>query len=332
LSNKFTRMQNFVHRTSDDVALPMSLAAHIGGENVAVGEPVQIHGVADFRRDVESSLEVLAKTCLLDAEAQAQAIVAKSETMASQLLEKSNAQARAMLEQAQSEVDAIRAAAHEAGFKSGFQEGYADSTEQVETETVELLKSAQLMVDSAYQLEKRVLKDFEPHTLSLIAHVIRKILGREMADTPDLVLDLVRRAVESLYISGKVKVVLNPHVLHELRRFSAASQEALDAMSRFEFVADPVLDLYQFFIIGQEGSFDVSPENQIAQLLAPVEKHLKLPRPDVALNAADSFDSIPAPDMEPDAQLPDMTDLMTSEADNPGDETREIRDTDGAAE
>jgi hypothetical protein len=55
----------------------------------------------------------------------------------------------------------------------------------------------------------------------------------------------------------------------------------LDSTHRFEFIADPNLDVHQLYIIGQEGCFDLSPDTQMKHLIAPLEDQLVLPRPEL---------------------------------------------------
>lgn len=289
---RFTR----IHTTSKDGATrPQSLQSRVYGESVSVGEPLRLDGDAEMRLQVETSLEALAKERLLEADRQASEIVEQAKIEAAGLLQRANAQSAEMLSITQSEVDGIREAAHEEGFKAGFQEGYADATEQVERETVELLQGAQVLAEGAYTAEKRVLKEFEKHAAQLIEHIVRRILNRELSDSPELLLRMVDNAIESLYLSGKVKVVVSSQVIQDLRDFTEHSRDTLEAMSRFEFVADPGLDLHQIFIIGHEGSFDVSPEAQLQKLMTPIAKNLNLPRPEIEQPEVAAF-QVPDPD------------------------------------
>lgn len=263
---------------------PASSSSRIYGNRVSVGAPVSIEGDPGFRDDLESSLTVLTQTRLLEAEAQAKALVEKMHRQAydevTELKEKAEAEAKQKVEQAQGEADGIREAAREEGFKAGFQEGYDEANAQVEQETVGLLQSAQLLVEGAHLAEKRVLKNFEKHAVTLVEHVVARILGDTLHedDAPAKILHLIETGVENVYLTGKVKVVVSAHILHDLRMFSRTSAEALETMSRFEFVADPLLTAQQIYVIGQEARFDFTPTNQAKQLLAPVGKHLDLPR------------------------------------------------------
>ena len=284
--NKFTRTNSSFR---DDPAARPTLAKHrLFGDAVSVGEPVQIQGDAELRQEIHTSLEMLAKQRLLEAEDEANVLLSKAKKEAAALLEKANAQVKEMLAQAQSQVGQIRDNAHEEGFKAGFQEGYADATEQVSQETVELLRGANTLVDSAYQAEKLVLKQFEQQALAIISHVVRKILRRELADSPETLMGMIQQAIDSLYISGKVQVVVNPTILQDLREFANATQQAVDGMNRFEFIADAGLDPFQIFIIGQDSCFDLSPMAQLEQLTSALEPQLQLPRPDLINEAIET--------------------------------------------
>jgi len=247
------------------------------GTQVAIGEPIRLEGNTEFRRDVESSLEIIAQERLREVEAQAKSLLVRAKEESAKILEQANTQAKAVLDQAHSEVGSIRDSAHEEGFKTGYSEGYTDATTQVTDETRQMLEGAQTLVDGAYLAEQRVMKHFESHALELIRHIVRQILGRELSDSPETVMRMIERAIASLYVSGKVQVVVSAQVIHELRAYATATEQALNTMSRFEFIADPVLERNQIYIISQEGCFDLSPDTQLAHLLTAIEPHLTLP-------------------------------------------------------
>lgn len=281
-------VQKVVRYRHESVTDPLTSASHIQGESVSVGHPYHLESDAQFKRDLEQSLAEIVKKRLQEAEDEAIGLVQVAERtaeinakqIADEILTKANAQAREMVETAQSQVEAIKEAAHEEGFKMGFQEGYADASAQVEQEVVDLLQSAHLVSENAYQAEKLILKNYEKNAVALIGHMARKILHRELSDDPEILLNLVQQAVESLYLSGKIKVVLNPQVLQELRAFSAVTESAVSHMSRFEFIVDPLLSATQIFIVSEEGSFDLSLEKQVSQLMAPLANAVTLPRPE----------------------------------------------------
>ena len=280
--NKFTRIDR-------QATEPKARDSRVYGQAVSIGEPLQIQAAQDLHEQIESSLERIAKERLVDAENRAQAKAkaildeahAKAKLLTSEILEKANAQAKAMLQSAQDQESSIRENAHEEGFKAGFQEGYTDATMQMEQETVQLIESTKTLLESAYKAEQRVLQDFEQHAVKLIEHLTFKILHRELSESPETILQMVQKAADALYLSGKVRVVIHPQILQEIRQFSAQADAMLESLHRFEWIADPVLDLHQVYIIGQDASFELSPETQVHSLLEPLKSALELPRPEI---------------------------------------------------
>lgn len=280
--------------------LPGIQPQRLEGNQVAVGETFHLKGNADIERDIHSSLEIIAQERLLEVETEAKALIIRAKAEAQKILEQANAQAKALLDQAQSEVDNIRETAHEEGFKTGYAEGYTDATTQVAEETRDLLSGAQILVEGAFLAEKRVMKHFESRALELIRHIVRQIINREMSDAPATVMAMVERATASLYLSGKVQVVVSAQVIHDLRQFAADAArnpgQALDTMSRFEFIADPALARDQIYIIGQDSCFDLSPETQLEHLLSAIEPQFSLPRDLDELPGNGATAAPPAPD------------------------------------
>ncbi len=274
-------MSKFVRSNPRDGApprLPGVTQQRHQAEQVSVGEPYQLQGDAELKREIESSLAIIARERLLEVEAQAKSFLTRSQDEAAKILERANAQAKEMITQARAEEEGIREKAYEEGFKTGFEEGYSDATNQVTEETQSLLKGAQVLVDGAYLAEQRVMQHFEKDTLGLIRHLVKQILHRELSDSPETTLHMIRRAVERLYITGKVQVVVNAQVIQDLRSYNAATEQSVSDMHRFEFMTDPILDAQQIYIIGQDSCFDLSPDTQLEQYLSAIEPQLQLPR------------------------------------------------------
>lgn len=281
-------VKNDVRYRKDPVPEQDASSTRIFGKAVSVGQPYHLESDAQFKRDLQQSLEEIVTKRLQEAEDEAIGLVRiaeqtakiNAEAIADDILAKANAQAKALLESARNEVDSIQEAAREEGFKAGFQEGYADAAGQVERETLDLLEGAHQLTEKAYQAEKLVLKNFEKNAVALIEHLTRKILRRELSDSPEILITMVQQAVESLYLSGKIKIVVNAQTLQDIRNFSASTEAMMDSLNRFEFIADPALEMEQVFIVGEEGCFDLSPDQQVSQLITTFEKHLVLPRPE----------------------------------------------------
>lgn len=275
-------MSKFIRQNSD--SLPHAGgSARIYGKQITMGEPLKIENESAFRNELEASLATMTQSRLQDAETQAEQIVKEAQAQAKALVEKAKEEADALVAQAKADDQEIRERAREEGFKEGFEEGYADGRNAAEEEAVSLLESAQALVQGAYLAEQRVLKDFEPQALDLIQYVLKKILGEHFDGKPEAWLTLLEHGLDSLYLTGKVKLVLNPSLLHELKVYSSKTKNGLEAFTRIELIPDLLLNEQQMYVIGQEGCFDLSPDSQMKLLLEPINSHLSLPKPSNAL-------------------------------------------------
>ncbi len=252
--------------------------SRLQGQQVNVGESFKINGEAEFRKHVESSLEKLAKQRMLEAESRAEHLVDQASQEANRILSEARAEAEAMLRQARNEEEDIRKQAYEEGFQAGFEQGTRDATEQVVQEAVMMIQSAEALIDGACKAQHLVLKNFEKQALQIIQHICQRILGRELQDSPETLLYMLSQAVDSLHMTGRVKVVVSTQTLQTLQAYARENAEALESLKRLELVADAMLELNQVFVIGEEGSFDATPTSQLEQLMTPLHQSLNLPR------------------------------------------------------
>jgi flagellar assembly protein FliH len=296
-------LSKFIRQNPDSIPNAHG-SSRIYGNRVAVGEPLHLQGDPAFRNELEASLAAITQARLLETEAQCEQLIQAAQAQSEEISEKAAQEATALIAQAQSEETELRESAHEQGFKEGFEEGYADGRKAAENEAITILESAQTLVQGAYLAEQRVLKEFEPQALALIAHVLKRILGEHFTENPEAWLALLECGLDSLYLSSKVKLVLSAQLLHEIKAYSAKSEAALATLSRFELVPDALLSAQQLYVVGQEGCFDLSPNNQAKQLLNPLENHLSLPRPASALEGLLS-----------DALLEEISTALTLESD-----------------
>jgi len=321
---KFKRISSGDYRHSLTVTY-----SPLAGEQVALGEPLRLQDGDDFEAQINQSLEMIARQRLEEAEQAAEARVIEIEndarTRAKALLDKANTQAKALIATAQQEESAIREAAQEAGFKSGFEEGYLEGMNQAEQETLDVLAQIRLLLQAAFQAEKAVLDDFKPQAASLVSHAIRKILAQELSTPSDKIAHLVESAIESLYLTGKVSVLMHPHVLESLALLDGPSAEALSRLKRLNVVGDASLELDQILVIGQEGRFDITPARQAEQIIDVIQHNLSL----------DEGDSLPgeangcSPEAEPLESISDRTSDMAANVpfSSPGDDSLDAAET-----
>ncbi len=246
------------------------------GQQVRLGEAVQIKGDKERREQVEHSLEVMIREKLQDAEQKVQAMLAQASQQAQEIIEEAEKQAQALVQEGQAQCEAIQNKAYIQGYEDGVEKGHAEAMAEVESETVSLLMGAQTMVEGALQAKQRVLQSFQQQALQLVIYVAQKVLHQELNASPEKLMTLIEEAVQALYLNGKIQVVVSAETLASIRQFSQTTEQALERMNRFEWVGDPKLTLDQVYVITEEARFELTPSVQAAQLLEPLAGQLPL--------------------------------------------------------
>lgn len=274
----------------------------LNADTVQLGEKLQIKGDQERRDQMEYALELRAQETLRQAEIKSKAMMDAARQEARELIEKAQQAAEqtaaTLIETARAEEDGIRTGAYEAGFQAGYEEGLQRITAETEAQVTALLDSAQTLLDGAFLAEKRVMKAFKKDAHALVGHVAKRIVGEAFEANPEWRLLLIEQAAESLYLSGKVKIVVHPELLAGLRQFTSGTEAAMARMSRFEFTTDEQLAPRQIFVLSEQGHFELTPEIQVENLLTPIARELVLPEPLTEL-ILDSIAEIPAEISEP---------------------------------
>ncbi|MEB3287612.1 MAG: FliH/SctL family protein [Vampirovibrionales bacterium] len=249
-------------------------------QQVQLGESYAIKGDAQFIAEIEETAHKLAEKKVKHAALEAERIINEAKLEAGRLLEEAKTKAaeegQALIKKAMAEQDDIRETARVAGYQDGFSNGSQEATEKVESETVELLENARAILESAYQAEKCVLENFQGDALALVRFISQKILKEELSQDPGRLAKLIEEAIEHLYLSGRVKVVLGETYLNLLRQFTPKTQAQMAVMKRFEWSGDPLMRADEIHIIANEGAFAIGPDVQIDRLLEPLEGRLPL--------------------------------------------------------
>lgn len=275
-------------------------------KQVHVGESYSIKGDAQLVHEQEEIVRTIAEKKIRKAEAEALQIIAlarqdaetAARTIIQQATEKADAAANALIAEAQAQHDAVLEQARQDGFDSGFNKGYEDAINKVESETVELLETAQTIVNGAYQAEQVVLKNFQEDALELVRHVAEKVIHQQLQQ-PEVLVEMVHNAVESLYMTGRVKVVLGQKYFEQMRTFTPKTAEMTERLKRFEWTGDLLMTQHEIHILSAEGAYSIGPEDQVTTLLKPLENQLPLAEPVLpAAQRVTQQNPIARPDLE----------------------------------
>lgn len=248
--------------------------SHLRGGNVQVGETFSIKGDAERRQEIEETLERMVENRLVEAEAEAAAMInlAKQEAEATrkQVVSEATARANDLMAQAQSEYEAIRQQAYDEGVEKGYIQGYADATGQVQTETIRLLEGMNAIAEKAIEAKALVIDNVQDDTVALVHYLCKKILHDKIADDPEAYIHLVEEAVKNLKLTGKIQVVVGQETLENIYAFTHETGNSLEAMNRFEWIADPRLEHTELYLLTENRRFSVGVDEQLKQFSAPL--------------------------------------------------------------
>lgn len=247
---------------------------------ITVGECFQIKGDAEHLKELNDTVEAMVQRKIEQAELKAQNIVQdavlQAQEKAADIAKTAQATAQSLVEEATAQKDMITQQAYQEGFDAGFQHGTKEATDKVTVETVTLLQSANTLLEGAFEAKQFVLKHFQDDAMALLRHVTQRVLGHEMKTSPDTVLGMIEQAVDSLHLSGRVRVVVGQEILDTLRQFNGETAQAVERIKRFELVGDPHLGLQEIHVLSNEGAFSVGPMSQADRLLTPLTDNLPL--------------------------------------------------------
>lgn len=253
------------------------------GDTIQLGHILQLEPNQDRTREVANEI-------ILAAESRAFSLMEKARQQAAQMLQEANQEAQQVVEEAKNRRAEIIQQAQRRGRRFGFEAGYKEGRAKAETETVEMLSGADAFVEASYTARTRVLKAFKTRAADIIRHIAEKILNQTLETHPDALVGMVDAAIDSLHLTGRIRLVVSTDMLEAIRQHSNKTEETLEQLSRFELTADPQLGLREVFILSDDGNYALSPESQVKELIAPLGKILPLDPPETVLeNEAPSY-------------------------------------------
>ncbi|MBY0403894.1 MAG: hypothetical protein K2X66_08340 [Cyanobacteria bacterium] len=244
--------------------------SRLSGRNILEGEAFQIQINQDKQKEVAHNM-------IVEAELRAQEIMEAAKNKARLLIEAAQKRAQALIEEGESQRESIMQQASEQGEASGFGKGYEQGFSQIQAETVELLEGARTILEGSYEAKNQILKASRRNMAEVIRYLSTRIFHQAIELNPVHLLNIVDEAVESLHLTGRVKIAVSPDCLENLRQFSPESQMALNRLTRLEFLTDKQLDMTEVFVLNQDGNFNLSIASQVSKLLQGIEKELPIP-------------------------------------------------------
>ncbi len=154
----------------------------------------------------------------------------------------------------------IERSAYEKGFSAGEQAGYVVGEEKA----LLLLERLEGILREMTELKKKVLTEVQPQVFALSVAMAKKILRDEIRQNPEVIINLIKAAMEKIERTGTITVKINP-ALKEL--ISNHKPGLLSIHSEIRFDTDPSTPALGPLVVGPEEEVITDFESQLTNLI-----------------------------------------------------------------
>ncbi len=158
------------------------------------------------------------------------------------------------------DIAAIERAAYEKGFSAGEQAGYTVGEEKA----LMLLERLEDILTEMTELKKKVLTEAQPQVFALSVAMAKKILRDEIRQNPEVVINLIKAAMEKIEKTGTITIKINP-ALKEL--IANHKPELLAIHPEIRFDTDPSIPPASPLVVGPEEEVITDLESQLTNLV-----------------------------------------------------------------
>ncbi|XEC97108.1 FliH/SctL family protein [Paenibacillus tarimensis] len=204
-------------------------------------------------------------------------ILQDAELFAEQRMKQATEEAERLLKDAKSQIDhwwrqrrEDDGLAVETAHKSGFEQGFNEGLEQAETECSErwraLLEEARTILEQAYETREQIIQEAEPFLVELSCAIAEKIIGKQLAMSPDLALDMIRKALTRRREQGVITLCVSPNQLAYVQAAREELSLAIDSQAELQILPDAQVKEYGCVIRSSFGSIDARIDTQLEEI------------------------------------------------------------------
>ena len=150
--------------------------------------------------DDESMNNMLAE--IAEKEKRASSMLEDARIHAEVLRQEAQAEHDRLIQEAQQEIEALRENARQEGRREGYEAGHEDGSRKVREEMAGMIQEANAKAEKTLQDAKEATQDYvrqaEQDVVSVVMSVVDKILPQHFIDVPQVVLPVVREAIEQV--------------------------------------------------------------------------------------------------------------------------------------
>lgn len=181
---------------------------------------------------------------------------------AERYLEEARPEADQIVKKAHKSADGVRATAQQAGKEAAL----AAMKEAIGEEMRTLMPALDQVIEDLGRAKQGWLANWEKQAIHLATAIAGRILRRELEQTPEVTLPLVREALELAEGSTNIRVLLSPKDMETLGEQVEQLATSISRLGPTEIVADPTLAPGGCRVETQRGVIDNSFEAQLDRI------------------------------------------------------------------
>ncbi|MCS7305069.1 MAG: FliH/SctL family protein [Thermoguttaceae bacterium] len=187
-------------------------------------------------------------------------------TQAVRYLEKVRAEAAEIVAQAKKEAAEIRRRAEAEGRQAGQQAIAEMVRHQLGQQLATLMPALQQAIQQIQEARQAWLRHWENSTVHLATQIAARIIRRQLANHPDIPLQLIREALELATGSTQIRLLLNPTDYQTLKPQVEMILREMATLGEVEVAADPTITPGGCRLETQFGIIDQQLETQLRRI------------------------------------------------------------------
>ena len=185
---------------------------------------------------------------------------------AKQYLNEVRAEAARIVAEAQQEADQIRRQARDEGYRAGSEEIDRTVQDRLAERVAPLLSALGQAVDDVRHAKQAWLAHWEKSGVHLAARIAERLIRRELKQTPEITLTLVREALELAVGSTRLRIHINPADHETLGPHIESLIAEFSSLGPTKLIADPEITPGGCRIDTRFGTIDQQFEAQLARI------------------------------------------------------------------
>ena len=166
--------------------------------------------------------------------------------------------------------------AYTEAYSLGLDEGREKAFEEKKSEFEQKLLHFESLISSVETLKSDLIASNETQILRLVTHMVKRLVFDEVKERPELILEVVRRAIESAQSDESIVVKVSPSDMVFLEETRGKLGKEFDSLQRAKFESSESIKNGGCIVETNYGDIDATMEQRFERLWAAISE--KLPK------------------------------------------------------